>query len=131
MVYGHKSFSHQFYWRGDFMTDLATVIGERIRNYRKERGLNQEELAFRASLHSTYIGQLERGEKNATIESLLKICTALDITLAELFENNPHRQKVLSFELEKIISLLENRSKKDHCAVLEIIESLLAWKDNE
>ncbi|KGR75843.1 helix-turn-helix domain-containing protein [Ureibacillus sinduriensis] len=113
------------------MTDLVTVIGERIRNFRKERGLSQEELAFRASLHSTYIGQLERGEKNATIESFVKICTALDISLAELFEDNPDRPKVFSFELEKIISLLEDRSKKDQCAVLDIIESLLAWKDNE
>lgn len=113
------------------MTDLVIVIGERIRNFRKERGLSQEELAFRASLHSTYIGQLERGEKNATIESLVKICTALDITLAELFADNTNKPKVLSFELEKIVSLLEGRSKKDQCAVLEIVGSLVAWKDNE
>jgi transcriptional regulator with XRE-family HTH domain len=51
------------------MSDLAKIIGERIRNFRRERGLSQEELAHLASLHSTYIGQIERGEKNMTLES--------------------------------------------------------------
>lgn len=48
------------------MSDLAKLIGERLRNFRKEKGLSQEEVAHLSSLHSTYIGQLERGEKNAT-----------------------------------------------------------------
>ena len=111
--------------------DLVKIVGERIRFYRKERGLSQEELAYRASLHNTYIGQLERGEKNATIESLAKISTALDITFAELFEDKTSHPKVLSFELEEMVNLLENRSKKDQRAVLAFIESLFAWKDNE
>ncbi|MGC7929356.1 MULTISPECIES: helix-turn-helix domain-containing protein [Lysinibacillus] len=114
------------------MTDLTKVVGERIRFLRKERGLSQEELAYRASLHNTYIGQLERGEKNATIESVAKVCTALEITLEELFDDKEETHpKMLSFELEKIVHLLESRSKKDQKAVLKFIESLIAWKDNE
>lgn len=113
------------------MADIVKVVGERIRYFRKERGLSQEELAYRASLHNTYIGQLERGEKNATIESLAKISAALDITIAELFEDNSRHPKVLSFELEEMERLLEGRSKKDQRAVLSFIESLIAWKDNE
>ncbi|WP_342577309.1 helix-turn-helix transcriptional regulator [Psychrobacillus sp. FSL K6-2843] len=111
--------------------DLVKIVGERIRFYRKERGLSQEELAFRASLHNTYIGQLERGEKNATIESLAKVCAALDITLAVLFEDEASQPKVLSFELEQIIGILKGRSRKDQRAILTFIESLIAWKDNE
>lgn len=110
--------------------DLVKIVGERIRFYRKERGLSQEELAFRASLHNTYIGQLERGEKNATIESLAKVCAALDITLADLFKDEANQPKVLSFELEQIIGLLKGRSRKDQLAVLTFIESLITWKDN-
>lgn len=113
------------------MTNLTKVVGERIRFLRKERGLSQEELAYRASLHNTYIGQLERGEKNATIESVAKVCAALEITLEKLFDDKETRSKVLSFELEKIVRLLESRSKKDQNAVLMFIESLIAWKDNE
>lgn len=113
------------------MEDLIKRVGERIRFFRKERGLSQEELAYRATLHNTYIGQVERGEKNATIESLVKISTALDITVAELFHKTASQQKILSFELEEMVRLLENRSKKDQRAVLSFIDALIAWKDNE
>ena len=55
------------------MSDIAKVIGQRIRNYRTQKGLSQEKLAELAGCHPTYIGQLERGEKNATLESVEKI----------------------------------------------------------
>jgi XRE family transcriptional regulator, regulator of sulfur utilization len=64
---------------------LFHFIGERIQDKRKERGLSQEELAERASIHPTYIGQLERGEKSATIDSLEKVTAALEIPFDELF----------------------------------------------
>ena len=51
------------------MSDIAKIIGQRIRNYRTQKGLSQEKLAELAGCHPTYIGQLERGEKNATLES--------------------------------------------------------------
>ena len=68
------------------MEDLIKLVGERIRFFRKERGLSQEELAYRAALHNAYIGQVERGEKNATLETLFKVSTALEIPLSKLFE---------------------------------------------
>jgi len=112
------------------MSDLTNHIGEKIRFYRKKRKLSQEELAFKAALHNTYIGQLERGEKNVTVESLAKVCEAMDITLAEFFQGPNVTQRMLSIELGQIIALLEGRSKKDQQKVLAIIESLLQWKDN-
>ena len=68
------------------MSDIAKILGQRIRNYRTAKGLSQEKLAELAGCHHTYIGQLERGEKNATIESIEKISTALNISLSKLFE---------------------------------------------
>ncbi len=68
------------------MSDIAKIIGQRIRNYRTQKGLSQEKLAELAGCHSTYIGQLERGEKNATLESVEKIASAMDISLSELFD---------------------------------------------
>ena len=65
------------------MSDIAKIIGQRIRNYRTQKGLSQEKLAELAGCHPTYIGQLERGEKNATFE---KIASAMDISLSELFD---------------------------------------------
>ena len=68
------------------MSDIAKIIGQRIRNYRTQKGLSQEKLAELAGCHPTYIGQLERGEKNATLESVEKIASAMDISLSELFD---------------------------------------------
>lgn len=68
------------------MSDVAKIIGQRIRNYRTQKGLSQEKLAELAGCHPTYIGQLERGEKNATLESVEKIASAMDISLSELFD---------------------------------------------
>ena len=68
------------------MSDIAKIIGQRIRNYRTQKGLSQEKLAALAGCHPTYIGQLERGEKNATLESVEKIASAMDISLSELFD---------------------------------------------
>ena len=68
------------------MSDIAKIIGQRIRNYLTQKGLSQEKLAELAGCHPTYIGQLERGEKNATLESVEKIASAMDISLSELFD---------------------------------------------
>ena len=68
------------------MSDIAKAVGQRIRNYRTQKGLSQEKLAELSGCHPTYIGQLERGEKNATIESIERITAALGISLSKLFE---------------------------------------------
>ncbi len=68
------------------MSDIAKFLGQRIRNYRTAGGLSQEKLAELSGCHPTYIGQIERGEKNATIESIEKISDALHISLSKLFE---------------------------------------------
>ncbi len=68
------------------MSDIAKAVGQRIRNYRTQNGLSQEKLAELSGCHPTYIGQLERGEKNATLESIERIAAALSISLSKLFE---------------------------------------------
>ena len=68
------------------MSNIAKILGQRIRNYRTAKGLSQEKLAELSGCHHTYIGQIERGEKNATIESIEKIAAALNVSLSALFE---------------------------------------------
>ena len=68
------------------MSEIAKAVGQRIRNYRTRAGFSQEKLAELSGCHPTYIGQLERGEKNATIESVEKIATALNLPMSKLFE---------------------------------------------
>lgn len=60
-------------------------FGKRVREFRKEKGLSQEQLAFKANLHRTYIGMIERAEKNITLVNIEKIANALEVDIKELF----------------------------------------------
>lgn len=66
------------------MDELRAAFGRRVRELRKERGFSQEELAHRASLHYTYVGGIERGERNPALVNIGKIAAALGISVAEL-----------------------------------------------
>lgn len=68
------------------MNTIVSIVGHRLRALRQQRGFTQEEMAERAELHATYIGQVERGEKNLTLVSLEKILTALEISFSEFFK---------------------------------------------
>ena len=56
-----------------------------VRRLRSEAGFSQEGLALRCGLHRTYLGSIERGERNVTIQTADKLARALDTTLADLF----------------------------------------------
>jgi transcriptional regulator with XRE-family HTH domain len=56
-----------------------------VRELRKARGFSQEELAHRAGLHYTYVGGIERGERNPALVNIGRIARALKVSLAELF----------------------------------------------
>jgi len=61
------------------------LLGQNIRKYRELKGWSQEDLAFEIGLHRTYIGGIERGERNLTILNLIKIAEKLNVTLNELY----------------------------------------------
>ena len=70
------------------MIENSTILrkfGERVRQLRKEKCISQEELAYRANLHRTYIGMIERAEKNVTLTNIEKIASALKIEIYKLF----------------------------------------------
>jgi len=66
--------------------DLKTRLGENLRRCRKRAGLSQEELSFRASLHRTAVGQLERAERIARADTLVKLAGALCVPPGELLD---------------------------------------------
>ncbi len=67
--------------------DILIRVGQRVRSQRMKLGISQEELAARADVHRTYIGMIERAEKNITLENIEKICKALDLTISEFFKD--------------------------------------------
>ena len=60
------------------MDELALVIGQNIRKRRKERGLTQDDFALVSKIDRSYIGRIERGEANLTVEKLYIIAAVLD-----------------------------------------------------
>lgn len=65
--------------------NILIKFGERVREIRKEKGLSQEKLANKADLHRTYIGMIERAEKNITLSNIEKIAYALQVSINSLF----------------------------------------------
>lgn len=108
------------------MTTLKERLGERIRYIRKDKGLSQEELGELSGLHTNYIGQVERGNKNLTVESLEKITFGLGITLEQLFRHlDPMQTKD---ETSQLLELLESRSSIDKALMLSLAKSVFDWE---
>jgi transcriptional regulator with XRE-family HTH domain len=64
--------------------DVLIKFGNRVRELRKEKGISQEELAYRAGMHRTYVGTIERGEQNVSLKNIEKLAKALDVDMKEL-----------------------------------------------
>lgn len=74
------------------MAEIKRLIGDQIRRLRKERGLSQEGLAWKVGMHYTYIGAIERGEKNWSVGTLSRIADGLDVRIDEFFDFIEPRQ---------------------------------------
>jgi len=66
---------------------IVIKFGQRVRKERIKQGLSQEKLAARAGVHRTYIGMIERAEKNITLENIEKLCKALNLRLKDIFSD--------------------------------------------
>lgn len=65
---------------------VIVAFGKRVRELREKQGYSQEELGAKAKLHRTYIGMVERGEKNITLENIEKVAKALNTPIATIFK---------------------------------------------
>jgi transcriptional regulator with XRE-family HTH domain len=66
--------------------NISKQLGAKIQKMRLEKGLSQEELAFEAGLHRTYISHVERGSRNITVIGLCKVAKGLKIKPSEIIE---------------------------------------------
>ena len=114
------------------MSDTPKILGQRIRNYRTALGLSQEKLAEHARCHPTYIGQIERGEKNATIESIEKIASALNVSLSKLFEKLgvDAGDDAESIPLE-CYELISSKSKEEQEQIYHILLQVDRYKEGK
>lgn len=101
---------------------IVQATASRIRLLRKQRDISQEELALRSGINAVYFGQLERGEKCPTVDTLYKISKGLEVPLPELFrfessypisENKNERvaaliNRIPDERVEQVLKILED-----------------------
>jgi transcriptional regulator with XRE-family HTH domain len=72
---------------------ILVLFGENVRRIRRLLNISQEELAHRADLHRTYIGMIERAEKNITLVNIQKIANALEVRIEDLLKRSNDGKK--------------------------------------
>ena len=112
------------------MSEIAKILGQRIRNHRIQQGLSQEKLAELSGCHPTYIGQIERGEKNATVESIAKISLALDVPMSKLFENLGSQAENENDVPLRCYELITSKSKSEQECIYRILQELDKYKNS-
>lgn len=112
------------------MSNLQRAMGYRVRSLRKACGLSQEQLGERAKLHNTYIGAIERGERNPSLKSIEKIAQALNLKVGDLlkFIDNEKTPREENMKAE-IFALLEGREAKTIHLILNLINCVLDGMD--
>ena len=91
---------------------VRKFLGQRLRELRKQRGLSQERLGDRAALSGKFIGEVERGEKSISIDSLYRVSLALEVPLRYFTDVRPGRRAVVpSEDAEKIFALVAGKHR--------------------
>jgi transcriptional regulator with XRE-family HTH domain len=107
------------------MKDILKLVGNRIRALRKAKRLSQEGLAERSGLHFTYIGGVERGERNVSLLNLSKIADGLGIELDQLFVQSDDTKKGSRIEL---FAALHAADEKTVELILDMARRIEKWR---
>jgi len=100
-------------------------VGRRIKQLRKAQKISQQELGERARLNYKYIGGVERGERNPSVESLVKIARGLKVDAGEFFKfKEPGQLSERDKLLNQIIGLLGNKSTQELKLARRMLRSL-------
>ena len=93
---------------------VRKFLGQRLRALRKQRGLSQERLGERSGLSGKFIGEVERGEKSISIDSLYRVSVALEIPLRDLTDVRADKPSAVPTEdAEKIFALVSERRRPE------------------
>lgn len=93
---------------------VRKFLGQRLRALRKQRGLSQERLGDRANLSGKFIGEVERGEKSISIDSLYRVSVALEVPLRDLTDVRADKPSAVPTEdAERIFALVAGRRRPE------------------
>ncbi len=113
------------------MTDKEILLrlGARLRDLRKDKGLTQEALGEKGGFHFSYIGQIERGEKNVALLNLAKIAEALEVDISQLFTyTNVESNEESQANLQEIVHLLQQQSPQQIAMAKNVLKAIFNHK---
>ena len=112
------------------MKNISGRLGDRIRHYRKKKDLTQEMLAFSSGINVSFLGDVERGNKKPSIESLEKLLEALDVTFQEFFAFEADLE--IGNEgtaLESLVADLQGRPECEVKMIHDLAKRILLYND--
>ncbi|MDR9743825.1 helix-turn-helix transcriptional regulator [Paenibacillus taichungensis] len=113
---------------------ILKLVGARIKVLRKDKGLSQEALGEKGGFHFTYIGQIERGEKNVSLINLGKIAEALDVNVSQLFAyvNDEIELTEMDIMIQEIVDMLRDASLDNIQLSRNILKEILkSYRTNQ
>lgn len=113
------------------MGDTAKKLGQRIRQYRCDARMSQEELAFKANISPSHLGQIERAVKHPTVDTVEKIAEALDVSVTELFSCGEASRSQPNPTVEKINALLASMTEDEQKDILRVIRIFKGYSQKQ
>ena len=103
--------------------EYSREVGLKLRHFRNDRGMSQEQVALASGLNTNSIGMIERGVKSPTISTLKRICDSLEISLAELFlYEGDNSQAESAVSAQKAAAMIRKLPAQDAIRVARIVE---------
>jgi len=109
------------------MVNVSEQVRIKVKEYRKRAGLTQEELAFRADMHVSFVSEIERGVKKPSIESLGKLLSVLNVSFREFFDFEVKVKPCSA--IEKLLNELHSRSEREIELIHGLTKQILTFED--
>ncbi|WP_315110209.1 helix-turn-helix transcriptional regulator [Clostridium intestinale] len=106
-----------------------TALGRRIREERLKLNLTQEQLAEQVDISTSYMGQIERGERNIALDTLVRMSNNLGVTVDYLLKDSVNTET--NIFINQINQILSNRSSKDKQMALDVLKVMFAHLDDD
>jgi transcriptional regulator with XRE-family HTH domain len=105
------------------VAESKLLVGRRIRSLRKLRDFSQEQLAEKADISSKYLGEIERGRSNLTIDIMERLAAALEVSIVDFFESQHESNRAIL--KQEIQSLIKGANDKELKTIFRVLKSIL------
>lgn len=110
---------------------LSYLVGIRIRDYRNQRKMSQENLALTSGIHPDFLGKMERGERCPSIDTLNKVCDGLGIPMSQLLNFDIELEPSLEESFYRIKKVISGMPPDKAAELADIVENIIKFKAND